>query len=84
MASNLIFRQLVTQQYSALFEKSKFNLVIAQRTSSHNIVKGKQIVFMCLGNNTINSKEWRIMKCCGHFVHHIYHRYHRSMSGLWP
>ena len=70
MASKLTFRQLVTQQYSALFEKSKFNMVIAQRTSFQNIVKGKQIVCMCHGNDKINSKEWRIMKCCGHLFHY--------------
>ena len=42
VASKLTFRQLITQQYSALFEKSKFNRLIAHRTSLHNIVKGNK------------------------------------------
>ena len=64
------YRQLVTQQYSKLFEKMKFDLVIAQRTSFQNIVKGIHIVCMCHSNDKINSKEWRIMKCCGHLFHY--------------
>ena len=67
--SKQTYRQLVTQQYSVLFEKMKFDLVIAQRTSFENIVRGIHIVCMCTGNENINSKEWRIMKCCGHLFH---------------
>jgi len=84
VASKLTFRQLVTQQYSALFEKSKSNLVNAQRTSLHNIVKGKQIVCMCSGNITINSKEWRIMKCCGHLFHYPCITYITDTTGVCP
>ncbi len=82
-ASKLTYRQLVTQQYSALFEKSKFNLVIAQRTSFHNIVKGIHLVCMCHGNEKINSKEWRIMKCCGSHLFH-YSAYITNTTGLCP
>ena len=42
--SKQTYRQLVTQQYSVLFEKMKFDLVIAQRTSFENIVRGIHIV----------------------------------------
>ncbi len=68
--SKRTYRQLLTQKYSVLFEKMKFDLMIAQRTSFHNIVKGIHIVCMCHGNDKINSKEWRIMKCSGHLFHY--------------
>jgi hypothetical protein len=48
----------------------KFDLVIAQRTSFQNIVKGIHIVCMWHSNDKINIKEWHIMKCCGHLFHY--------------
>ena len=80
----LTYRQLVTKQYSALFEKSKFDLVIAQRTSFYNIVKGIHIVCMCHGNDKVNSKEWRIMKCCGYLFHYQCISDNTSTTGLCP
>jgi hypothetical protein len=70
LGSNLTFRQLVTQQYMAMFEKIKFDLVTAQRTSLCNIIKGKSVVCMCHDNDQISSKESNFMTCCGHSFHY--------------
>jgi hypothetical protein len=67
--SKVTFRELVTSQY-IFFEQMKFNLVISQRTSLHDIVSEKQVICMCHGNDQLNTKIVFFMRCCGHLFHH--------------
>jgi hypothetical protein len=84
LGSNLTFRQLVKQQDTTMFKQITFDLVIAQWTSLHDIVKGKKVICMCHDNDQISSMEWRFMTSCGHLFHYPCITTITKSTGLCP